>query len=82
MWIEIVGWLGMVLLLAAFFLASHRYLNEHRYSYHFINFLGALGVMINAWSKGVWSVTFVEVAWAGIAMVGIFNVYKHLRRAE
>ncbi|MBI5298787.1 MAG: hypothetical protein HY877_00590 [Deltaproteobacteria bacterium] len=81
MWIEIVGWLGMVLLLAVFFLASHRYLDDTRCLYHLINILGACGVMINAFSKGVLSVGFVEIAWSIIALVGIFNAYKHLRRA-
>ncbi len=80
MWIEIGGWGGMIFMLAAFYLASHRYLNEHRYPYHLLNFFGALGVMINAWSKGVSAVAFVEIAWGLISLVGIFNVYRHLEK--
>ena len=81
MWIEIVGWVGMVILLATFFLASQQRLNDRRYLYHLLNIFGALGVMINAFSKGVLAVGFIEVAWSLIGLVGIVNVYRHLRRA-
>ena len=81
MWIEIVGWVGMVVLLLAFFLASHQHLDDRNYLYHFLNIFGAFGVMINAFSKGVLAVGFIEVAWSLIGLVGIVNVYRHLRRA-
>lgn len=81
MWIEIAGWGGMVLMLLAYYLASHEYLNENRYSYHMLNFFGALGVMMNAFSKGVLAVGFVEVSWSCISIVGLYNVLKHQRRA-
>ena len=80
MWIEIAGWVGMVLLLATFCMASNNILKDSAYPYHLLNLVGALGVMINAFNKGVMAVGMVEVAWSLIALVGIYNVYKHLRR--
>lgn len=82
MWIEIVGWVGMVLLLLTFYLASNHRLDDQRYLYHFLNIFGACGVMINAFSKGVLAVGFIEVAWSLIALVGIANVYRHTRGTE
>lgn len=79
MWIEIAGWAGMVLLLVTFFLASHHRLDDGRYLYHLLNIFGAAGVMINAFSKGVLAVGFIEVAWSLIAIVGMANVYRHMR---
>lgn len=79
MWIEIVGVAGMILLLLAFYLASHHWLDDQNYLYHFLNILGACGVMINAFSKGVLAVGFIEVAWSLIGLVGIANVYRHTK---
>lgn len=81
MWIEIAGWMGMVLLLANFGLASCDILKDTATPYHFLNFLGAIGVMINAFHKGVMAVGFVEVAWSLIALVGIANVYRTAQRS-
>lgn len=81
MWIEIVGWVGMVLLLANFYMASHHILDDNAYTYHLLNLVGAIGVMINAFHKEVMAVGFIEVAWSAIALVGMYNVYRHLRRS-
>ncbi len=81
MWIEIIGWLGMVLLLANFGLASCNILKDTATPYHLLNLLGAIGVMINAFDKKVMAVGFVEVAWSLIALVGIVNVYRYARRS-
>lgn len=80
MWIEIVGWLGMVLLLANFGLASCDILKDTAVPYHLLNLVGAFGVMVNAFHKGVLAVGFVEVAWSVIALVGMINVYRFARR--
>lgn len=79
--VEIVGWTGMVLLLFTFFLASNQWLCDKGYPYHLLNLIGALGVMINAFYKGVWAVVSLETIWAMIAIVGIGNVFRHQRRA-
>lgn len=79
MWIEVVGWVGMVMLLLNFYLASHQYLDDTKYLYHFLNIIGAVGVMINAFNKGVLAVGFIEVAWSVIALVGVYNVYRYSR---
>lgn len=80
--IEIVGWAGMFLLLLNFFLASNQKLNDQGYPYHLLNFFGAVGVMINAFNKGVLAVGFVEVVWSLIALVGIYNVCLDVRRSS
>lgn len=79
MWIEIAGWAGMGMMLINYYLASHQYLDDHHYPYHGLNFLGAIGVMMNAFAKGVLAVGFLEVVWGCIALLGIYNVYRHAR---
>lgn len=80
MWIEVVGWIGMVLLLSAFYLASSKRIRDDRYPYHIMNLLGAIAVFVNAFAKGVSAVAAIEVAWSCIALVGIWKVYASVRR--
>lgn len=80
MWIEIAGWGASMLLLLNFYLASQQYLDDRRFPYHFLNFFGAAGVMINAFQKGVLAVGFVELAWGCIALVGLYNAYRYSKK--
>lgn len=80
MWIEVVGWIGMVVLLSAFYLASSKRIQDNQYLYHVMNLVGALAVFINAFTKGVRAVAAIEVAWSLIALVGIWKVYSSARR--
>ena len=80
--IEIAGWAGMILLLLTFFLASNKWLCDKTYPYHLLNLVGALGVMANAFYKGVMAVGFVELAWSAIALVGIYNAYNQMRSSS
>lgn len=77
--VEIAGWVGMTLLLLTFFLASNKWLCDKGYPYHLLNLVGALGVMVNAFYMKVMAAGFVEVVWSLIALVGIYNVYRHTR---
>lgn len=81
-WIEIVGWAGMAMLIVNFYLASYQYLSDRYYPYHFLNFFGAIGVMINAFAKGVLAVGFVEIAWSLIALIGLYNVFRSIKKSK
>lgn len=80
MWIEIIGWVGMVVLLSAFYLASSKRIRDDQYPYHVINLLGAIAVFVNAFANGVRAVAAIEVAWALIAIVGMGKIYMAARR--
>lgn len=75
MWIEIVGWLGMGMLLGAFALASIKRMRDDRYTFHVFNLLGAIGVGLNAFSKGAMPSATVEVIWGGLAILGLAKVW-------
>lgn len=79
MWIEIVGWCGMVVLLITFYLGSSGKWSDRQYAYHVFNLFAALAVFVNAMYKGVHTVAVTELAWAVIAGVGIINVFRHQR---
>ena len=82
MWIEVVGAVGMVMMVVGFLLASSQKISDHNYLYHVLNLMGSVGVFLNAYSKGVAAVWAIEVAWGGIALVGIITVYRAQRRSH
>lgn len=74
--LEIVGILGMIGLLSAFFLASRKILDDRKIGYHLLNLFGAAGIVVNAFFKEVWSVTALESAWCLLALVGIWKAAR------
>ena len=76
MWIEIAGWGGMILVLIAYFLSSTGRLKNESAFYHWINFFGAIGIIINAYYKTAWAVMTMDVIWAGIAIAGLLRIRK------
>lgn len=78
--IDIVGWLGMALLLTAFALASSKRISDTRSFYHLLNLLGAAAVFVNALTQRVWAVAAVEAVWVCIAVTGLVKIQA--RRAH
>jgi lipid-A-disaccharide synthase-like uncharacterized protein len=46
--IIIIGWLGAILYIVAYFLLTVEAISSSSLTYHFLNVFGALGLMINA----------------------------------
>ncbi|PIR20268.1 MAG: hypothetical protein COV45_06870 [Deltaproteobacteria bacterium CG11_big_fil_rev_8_21_14_0_20_47_16] len=82
MWIEVIGIVGMVLLLGTFYLASSKRIQDNHYLYHILNLIGAIAVLVNAFFNHVMSVAAVEVAWSIIALVGLWNIWRAHRKAK
>lgn len=74
--LEIVGVLGMIGLLGAFFLASLKILDDQKVTYHLLNLFGAAGIVMHAALKEVWSVTALESIWCLLALVGIWKAAR------
>lgn len=80
--IDVIGWLGMALLLTAFYLASSKHIRDTRCPYHFLNLTGAMAVLVNALAQHVWAMAAVEAVWSGIALVGLWKTFMNHRRAN
>lgn len=72
--LEICGWLGAALLVAAYSLHTMRRAGPRLF--HTLNLLGALGVGASALAKGAWPATTLELVWAGIAVYGLAGSWR------
>ncbi|HTD31468.1 MAG TPA: hypothetical protein VK650_07925 [Steroidobacteraceae bacterium] len=75
--IEIIGWTGALLILAAYALLSSGKLRAQSLTYHLMNILGAAGFVVNSGWNGALPSAAMNVVWIGI---GVYAVYQLRRR--
>jgi hypothetical protein len=72
--VEIIGWLGAALVLAAYGLLSARRLSSHSSAYQVLNVAGAVGLVINAGWNGAIPSAAVNVIWLGIGVHALLRL--------
>jgi len=78
--IEIIGWLGMILILTAYWLISSRRVEAKSIFYRMLNFLGAIGIVINAFYHKAFPPLALNTVWAAIALWAIISSQKKKSR--
>ena len=74
--LEVIGWLGcLFILLAYYFLSQKKWLADSS-MYNFFNFFGASCVMINALAHRAWPIVGLEAVWAIIGLKGWLEARK------
>ena len=69
LFIDIVGWLGASLLLAAYGLVSFRRLRADSFLYQALNALGSLALVVNTLYYHAYPSAFVNLVWITIALI-------------
>jgi hypothetical protein len=82
---SLFGWIGMVLLMLAYFLLSKKKLKSNYVLYHLLNLFGATGIIASTLVTQSWPAMALNIVWAIIAIFSIYkiwstkNPYKELR---
>jgi hypothetical protein len=71
--IEVVGWLGAVLMLSAYFLLTVGKMKAHSRLYQGLNVLAGAGVIINSAWNGAYPSVFINLVWIVIGMLGLLR---------
>ena len=71
---EVVGWIGAVLILAGYFLLSAGKLDAKSRLYQWLNVVGALGFIANSSWNGAWPSAALNVIWVGIGVVALARI--------
>jgi len=77
--IEMSGWAGAVLILAAYLLLSAGKLDGRSPVYQWMNVVGAAGFIVNSGYNGAIPSTTINIIWVGI---GIFTLWQGRRLTE
>jgi hypothetical protein len=69
--IEAVGWIGAIMILAAYGLLSSGRLGGRSTTYQLLNLVGSVGIVINSgWNHAIPSAV-LNVVWMGIGVVAL-----------
>ena len=71
---EVVGWIGAVLILAAYGLLTAGRLTAKDQSYQAMNVVGAAGFIANSGWNGAWPSAILNVIWVGIGAVALVRI--------
>ena len=73
---NITGWIGMTLIVLAYFLLSTKKLTARSWIYHLMNFLGGAGIVMNTLINKAWPAMALNILWAFIAIISIIKILK------
>ncbi len=72
--VEIVGWVGGALILAAYLLVSTRRLAAHAAAFQWLNIAGAVGILINSGWHGALPSVILNIAWMAIGIATLWRL--------
>jgi hypothetical protein len=78
--IDVVGWWGASLILAAYALLSLSKVSSASWSYQGLNLFGAVGLATNSYWKGALPSAALNLIWLGIAVYALLKLWRHRSR--
>jgi len=79
---EVVAYIGMVLILSAFFMETQDILHSKAAPYLGLMALGSGLLAIRAYLIDEWAFFILEVAWFAAAVLGMWSLWKTLRASN
>lgn len=74
--VDIIGWLGSALLVAAYILVSKKRIDPESIPYQGMNLGGSIMLIVNSYYYGAFPSTAVNVVWI---FIGLFYISKKLK---
>jgi len=72
--VECIGWFGAIVVLIAFFLISTHRTDATKPIFHWLNIIGALGLIIHTSYNSAFPSAFVNVIWVGVAFFSLIKL--------
>jgi len=76
---EIVAYIGMMLILSAFFLETRNLLNSKEWPYLILMALGSGLLAVRAYLIDEWAFFILEIAWFAAAILGLWSIRMSFR---
>jgi hypothetical protein len=80
LFMEVVGWIGALLILAGYGLLSAGKLDAKSPAYQWLNVVGAIGFILNSGWNGAWPSAALNVIWVGIGLVALVRIFASKKR--
>ncbi len=72
----ILGWVGALVYVTAYFLVSTKKIRSDKPLFHLLNITGAVFMVANAMGQLDYPNVFVNVVWAGIGLFALYLIHK------
>jgi hypothetical protein len=79
-WVDVVGWAGAVLVLAAYGLVSTKRLDGDSFAYQSLNVAGAAVMLINTYVRGALPSAALNVIWIGVGLYVLAKIVLRKRQ--
>ena len=73
MFFDIIGWIGMILVLLAYLLVSNNKITNG-FTYQILNLIASICMAIGVYPKNAWFSFALQVAWGIIAIVALIKL--------
>lgn len=74
--VEVAGWSGALLILAAYALLTAGRLSAQSIAYQAMNVVGAAGFIVNGWWHGALPSTALNIVWMLIGAVALIRIFQ------
>lgn len=74
--IELIGWLGFILIVTAYLFVTIKLVEVSSAAYHLMNLTGALCMAINARYNRAKPLFWLNIVWSTIAIFGLLQINK------
>jgi hypothetical protein len=71
--VEVVGWIGAIMMLSAYVLLTLGRLKSQSPVYHWLNIVSGAGLIVNSGFNGAYPSVCINVVWLIIGLYGVFN---------
>ena len=75
-WPDGLGFIGVFLILLAYFLLQLHRINKDKYLYSFLNLVGATLILVSLLFNWNWPAVIIEIAWILISAYGVLRVFR------
>lgn len=76
LFIDLVGWIGSIILLVAYVMVSYEKLAPVGKRYQWLNLAGSVMLLANTIYYGAYPSAFLNIFWGGIALLALFRILK------
>lgn len=73
--VDVIGWIGSILVLAAYGLSSYQKLRTDSLAFTLLNFSGGIFLIIYSFYYMAYANTFINVVWVLIALPAMFKFF-------
>ena len=71
--VELVGWIGAIMMLSAYVLLTLGRLKSQSPVYHWLNIVSGAGLIVNSGWNGAYPSVCINVVWLIIGLYGVFG---------